>query len=340
MSQQPGQSLRLLSLPAEVQRLILKFIFSSSKIGCDYGAPIVFPTSDDESESNVATAIVVYNRYKEAIVSDGVPIYELNKDEMLQLTQYNHLFDSDAHLQWESYVTFHFPSTVAMLDILLGPSFPVSRRALIRKLVVHGTPLPLYGFDKSSYVTHSCSSALQVIEGLQLRSLHYHDVYLRHDDGWGRMGYPVNLTGLLEVRGWQELKVFSPDPEFVEAEVNGLDERVKDINTAKPGFDMCFTIHTPVKISTDDGARLSVLNYSSHCTAMEASTDVEDDMKDDELLVIAAQRSSSPQVTAEAGSEARWGLIPDLLAKMSWHELRMEGSYLVDEGIEDPCGHL
>lgn len=326
----------LLDLPAEVQRLILRCIFSGAQVGCNYGPPIDLPSSEGESDNEVDFAkLTLHDRYGEAIVSDVVPIYKLNEDETLRLTQYKYIFDPEARLSWEPHVTFYFPTTVAMLDVLLGPAFPVARRALIRKLVVHGYPLPLYVADKSSYTTHSFHDALRVIEGLRLDSLHYHDVYLPNDDGWGRMAYPTFLGGLPATRRWHELKVFSPDPKLEESEVQHLTEEVQRLNSSTEDS-IDFQIHVPVKIQTDDRASPSdILRRGS-----SASFDVENDSHESEVLVMSAHRSIQVRTTSEVAAQHDWGFLPDLLIKMSWHELRKEGSFLVSEGVDDPCAHL
>lgn len=335
------QPFRLLDLPAEVQRLILQIVFASTKLTCAYGAP-----------------------YTPALIRPGrvnPPIYELDVEESLRLTQLKHIFAEDARVPWESFSTFEFPTTVAILDVLLAPSFPVKRRSLIRHMVVYGYPLPLYGLDQGSFTVHFTNDAIEALEGLQLETLEYRDICLRRNESiGGTVGYVRQLEGLLEMQGYRQLKVFSPDPRVTDDELDRWQHQTEVQRQELKEDNFVFEIHTAVISSSVSRRQISndvnfpeaydeaetmaegrlVGNLDGTVAIGQDTSIQEETWPGEDVLVMTVRRCSAARVIMKPIPKQGYTPLVELLNKFTWHEIRRNGSSLFSECTGDPCGYL
>ena len=101
-----------------------------------------------------------------------------------------------------------------MLEALL----PLSQeeRAQLRHIRVKGFPVPLYSLhDSTCYNTHPFATALDMLPGLQLDTLHVEDVYHDEGDGFGHSGTYWEVETLLDTDGWRQLLFYSPTSEML-----------------------------------------------------------------------------------------------------------------------------
>ncbi|KAF7974515.1 hypothetical protein HWV62_12094 [Athelia sp. TMB] len=110
--------------------------------------------------------------------------------------------------------THYFASTNLMLEALL-PLSP-EERAQLRHIHVKGFPVPLYSLhDSTCYNTYPFATALDMLPGLQLDSLHVEDVYHDEGDGFGHSGTYWEVEDLLDTDGWRQLLFYSPTSEML-----------------------------------------------------------------------------------------------------------------------------
>ncbi|KAJ3533156.1 hypothetical protein NM208_g8113 [Fusarium decemcellulare] len=214
----------LRSLPIEIQRLILIPLLSSIEV-----TPVRITSEGVESDE--------FNRDT---------IYRLAQRDVEKLSLYQTIFSTEAREPWESYVQFHFPSTVAMLDILLGPEFTPERRKLIKRVKYVAYPVPLYGQDHSCYMTHFPGNFFSLMTGLELDLLEYEDAYIANDDGWGKEGFTGDATMMIESPGWKRLEVTAEWIRLDEGDRQRFNDVVARIQTERNEPDFSYELDVTV----------------------------------------------------------------------------------------------
>lgn len=326
------QNLHIRRLPIEIQTLILERMFIGEEIWADYAENFEVAEEDRFHDEPRWYS----KRDGTGIECDTIPIYALESRTVEKFDAWNSIFAPKARIPWESHATFMFPSTLALLDVMLSKDFPPTRRSLIRRLVIDATPLPMYGTDMSSYVTHDLEHALRFISGLQVDTFVYRDVYLVHDDGWGRRALAYSLRGMLASNGWRNLDFMTVDTELKEEEVSSLFATAEKIRQQRNESDFNFFLPRN-KVTTDENGHITGILTSNATTDTD---DAETRGNRADLPLMKVVRGNSASLGPQTPGENSWGILEQLLQSMSWRDIRLKGKYLVDEGIENPNAHL
>ncbi|KAF4978154.1 hypothetical protein FDECE_18260 [Fusarium decemcellulare] len=305
----------LYSLPIEIQRLILIPLLSSIEV-----TPVRITSQGDESDEFTHDTI-----------------YRLAQRDVEKLSLYQTIFSPEAREPWESYVQFNFPSTVAMLDILLGPDFTPERRKLIKRVKYMAYPVPLYGQERSYYTTHFPGNFFSLMTGLELDLLEYEDVYIANADGFAKMGLISDAEIMLGSPGWKRLEVTADWIDLDEDDKQRLNDMVSGIRTKRnePDFsyELDVTVFSEARQDEDVGHQEEVGETNS-----DASSTTEELSWVEGQVRMSVKRGRGADVAPQGERTSK--VLEYLFGKWTWEEIRQAGKYLLDEAMDDPCAHL
>lgn len=346
---------RISQLPIELQTKILVELYLSTVVRTDYGE--ILDDIIPEIEHDVPRAYTKLDG--STVTAETLPLYELVPEDLLSLELYASFFHSDAYVSWESYVTFYFPSAVAMYDILSSEDFWI-RRSLIRYVELVGGPITLNGnlLDVNSLDTNQypCTHFLSTLTGLQLNCLVIKDLALSGDEGFSRDMYILSIVAMILSQCWWYLEIVGPNPHFTKDEVWWLAQQIKQHRedgfrvTLPKTFDRVgsatylppgavLTYDEQGRIIADpppeweypadlaDGSRFSY-HHSAEQNVFET--------------ILTARRGRDVDIlsTGYKQTPAPWELLIEdagicFLNNETWLDMRRAGRQLVDEGRED-----
>ena len=248
---------------------------------------------------------------------------------------------------WHGKVTYWFPCTVALLDVL--GQWSQGKLEAVRHVYVCAFPLPLYPVDKSdSYCTHFIHDALPILTGLRLDMLTVENIWLEADgedlEGWGLGATYYEVSQLLLSSGWKELRYVCGTPGFFARELRAIDEAVGAMRQERNEPNYWYAI---------SATRPRLCGLVSHdVNGNRTEQDSEEDKA--EVAEWEATHPDFPtpveratQVRARRGTEkyaqsgdGRTEWIEGLMRRFTWAEMRQTGKYLVDDGMQDASAHL
>ncbi|KAH7022034.1 hypothetical protein EDB80DRAFT_693956 [Ilyonectria destructans] len=297
--------------PIELQRAILTCLLSSIEIQPVPGDPIIFKQVDRHEPG--------YCKYQDAQgnqhTSDTFPLYQFNKADIDKLNCYRSIFSVEAREPWETHAQFNFPSTLAMFDILLGPQFPTARRKLVKKVKLVGYPVPMFGNNHPAWHTHTLADFLPRMEGLELNVLEYIDVFFPSDDDRGRDLCIRVIQFFLQAPRWKMLQVRCHDLQLTEAERDKFEKLAEEIRRDR----------------NEAGFRYDLDVKTSRIKREENS----DEGEEEERLTIIVKRGRGADTSTKGP-----GIADFVLADKTWHQVRSDGSYIVDNGDKDPSDYF
>ena len=276
-------------------------------------------------------------------------------ETIIQFNAWKDLFQLDHQFAWESHVTFNFPSSVALLDVLSSDEFPTGRRSLLRRVEVFGSPIPIMAPDDSPsmYVPHELGVALPFITGLRLDTLIYKDAYRRDGDP-GRSYLSDELTSVSMSCGWHKL-IFTCTQELVldKNEIRTVETQAARIRQIRDEQDFELVLPERSAVIQDLTCDLNSLDLSSASVAIkspETQRPIRDNLVGRDMsrvsgrrhryMVMMAVRGKSADVLPNGKPFEAHSLLHNLLESMSWMDLRYSGAYLMEEGLDDPNSHL
>jgi hypothetical protein len=247
--------------------------------------------------------------------------------------------------------SFHFRSTVAMLDTLM--TFSREQIEQIRCIRVKGFPFPLYEHEEAfMYTTYGFPYVLPLFPGLQLDRLIVEDPY--HDegvnDGWGDTGAYCDVDSLLESDGWRELEYISPTTDFLHpagmAGAFNWEQLLRSRDGANSDAEVVIRRAKGPKVpgATEDGGNFIVYTASTKDDDASnaeagADTDGDDEGEDDadrrEVRVIVTRGKNADYVQREGKLHET---IESVFDNMTWDEIKETGLYVPSE--DDPCDYL
>ncbi|KAF2212025.1 hypothetical protein CERZMDRAFT_97942 [Cercospora zeae-maydis SCOH1-5] len=258
---------------------------------------------------------------------------------------------------WHSAVTYHFPSTVAFIDVL--SQWPDDKLRTLRHVYVIDTPLPVFAFANPGFhVTHNFAEALPLFPGLCLDVLTVENVWLqpggRPLDAWCFSATVGTMKRLLTTNGWKKLHYISGILPLYPTQMKQLDAVVDSYRTEQQEPDFCYGLGRirpqvyPLDnpLARDDppeneSVMAEVVEQWYKDNPEEVPLRDEhhylDDVKDLHLAMWAERGANSNFV--QDGS-AISSTLESLQSNISWVELRQTDEYLVSDGVEDPTSHL
>ncbi|KAM5354962.1 hypothetical protein ACJ41O_001608 [Fusarium nematophilum] len=322
-------------LPIEIQRLILVSLLSSIKVTPVRGGAII---ADEESNLRNTSLFTFQDTEGNDFESDTIPLYKLPPQEIDNLNLYRSIFSPEAREPWESHVQFSFPSTLAMLDILLGPDFTPERRKLVKRVKYVAYPVPLYGDDPGCYTTHFPGEFFYWMTGLELDALEHKDVYIENDDGFGKMGFTCDAETMMAAPGWKTLEVLADWVKLQDGNRHKLESAAAEIRNERSEPDFSYDLEAVGGAEVGegsgqgDGQGEEVDGTDSDGSNTDESPGAEGHVR------ISVRRGRGANVAPEGVGDSK--VLKYLFAKWTWEQVRLDGRYLVDEGIDDPCAHL
>jgi hypothetical protein len=267
-------------------------------------------------------------------------------------------FSDEIKDEWHSEVTYHFPSTVAFLDVL--SQWREDQVCKLRYVHVIDTPLPLYAFDdRGFYVTHNFSQALPMFPGLQLDLLTIDNIWLLPSgeplDSWCFGATNGTIKRLLLTDGWKRLEYHSGILAFTPTQMDQLEAVVENhrIEQAEPDFSYGLGRVRPLLYSRENlldpsedpedrdiTAELVTQWYEKHAEERQPS-DLDEYYPTEvtELHVAMWAERGAQAKYIQDGSEIS-STLESLKSNISWSELRRNDKYLVDDGLDNPTAHL
>ncbi|KAJ3529094.1 hypothetical protein NM208_g9918 [Fusarium decemcellulare] len=303
----------LQELPIELQRNILVALLSSIEITPVLGDPFFFDEEhQDEGQKRKKDRFYYRDDQGKARQSDTTPLYQFNKVDIDKLGYYGSIFLPEAHEPWERHVRFNFPTCLAMYDVLLGPDFPPTRRKLVKKIKVSCYPIAMIGTIDKVFQWHFLDQSLNcVMDGLELDVLEYTDVFLPRGADENRRARIRGIYNILKAPRWKTLLVRSHELHLTTEErdkFGNLAEEIRD-ERDEPGF--CCDLD----IATESPDRKQTAETSG----------------EDERPCIMAKRGVGADL-----SPGDPGFVTIVMTDKPWHELRLDGSYLVWINDDDP----
>ncbi|KAF4468174.1 hypothetical protein FALBO_4940 [Fusarium albosuccineum] len=314
-------------LPIEIQRLILILLLSSIEVTPVRGDAI---TVDEDVNPWMPGRFTYQDAEDKPFTSDSVPIYNLAHQDIDKVNIYRSLFSFEAREPWESHVQFSFPSTLAMLDVLLGPGFTPKRRKLVKKVKYLAYPVPLYGSNSSCYTTHFPGHFFCLMSGLELDTLEHTDVYMKNDDGFGKTGFMGDAETMMAAPGWKTLEILADGVKLTEDDRLGFKKLQSEIRVTRDEPDFAHDLDaTDASEDNDEEGDEAISNTSS------ASGELP---HEEGQVRITVKRGRTANIAPEGFSDSE--VLKYLFESWTWEQIRLDGRYLVDEGIDDPCAHL
>ncbi|KAF7193740.1 hypothetical protein HII31_04942 [Pseudocercospora fuligena] len=257
--------------------------------------------------------------------------------------------------EWHSKVWYRFPSTVAFIDIL--SQWPEAKVRSLRMVHVVDTPLPLYPYDDHScYHTHDFADALPIFPGLQLDVLVVENIWLlpsgKEVDGWC-LGATYHAIGALAAStGWKELQyrtgILGLTPRL-QRSVEDIVQKRRD-NCNEPDLELTWGRIRPqlsglithnmdgTRINNDPEIDVKEIRewYESH-----PEEPPEDEFPEDvtELDCHFKLRRGAKANYVHDG-KGKSAIIESLMNNIRWVNLRENNQHLVDDGLDQPIGHL
>lgn len=342
-----SRRLNLGSLPVELQAQILTLVYCSVVLHSDYTESI-----DGGRHAELQTFRL---RNGSSLVSEQVPIYQLDSPTVRQLIGWGSLFAPNARVRWESCVTFHFPSTVAMLDVLLGPLFTTEQRSQVRHIDVIGTPVSLDLDEHTGSTSYLFHDILPHLTGLNLHTLTYHEHLPARDPTFPSTAAAATtdhryrpemlrfLQDLSTSPGWKRLTVLSPNLRLSKRETNQLFEFIDEVRASRKEDNFQLTL--PTTALTDKSNIVAVSQYISPATAAVytnagpgARNDIILGWRTREVIVMTVTQTQHTSIKRNPRSNGQ--ALAQLLQTMTWHEIRKKGDYLLGEGRDGPYWSL
>lgn len=264
-----------------------------------------------------------------------------------------HTFNNEIGDSWHKKVTYYFPSTVAFIDVL--SQWPEEKIKQIRHAHIVAYPLPIYHHNATFYTTHFMPDALEMFPGLQLDTLTVENIWLEPNgeplDGWCIGATAIDITCLLQSKGWKEFRYLSGVLALTPREIRNLDERITNMKAERnePGFKYRITRHRPqlaglqtvhphgtAEDENNQDDRDAIEHwYKNHPKEPPQDQSLPEDTEKE--VMVWAKRGTADYVQDGENLDPA---IKELLDHKSWIHHRRDGKMLVSDGMDDPSGHL
>ncbi|KAK4621233.1 hypothetical protein CLAFUW4_06748 [Fulvia fulva] len=342
----------LLGLASELRLAIFEQVFRSITIDIERGEQRVERTvttldrEDDEDGPQISIA---------ESAKRGLSPLPSTPHSVINLKLVNRTFAKEIGDKWHQQVTYHFPSTVAFIDVL--SQWPKEKISSLRHVHVCDTPLPLYPIDQPGcYHTHDFSAAPPLFPGLALDTLTVENIWLEPNgkplDGWCLSATYHALMDLVDTSGWRHFHYQSGilglkpnqlrDIENKIAELKaerGEDDFTYSFRPLRPQLEGLDTLSVDGTITSSDTEeeRAQISEWYAEHPEVEPQGAFPSDVVEKGIAFRASRGSRAKYI--ETG-ERLGPVLKGLMEVMTWSQSRATDEYLVDDGLDNATGHL
>lgn len=328
------------TLPADIRLLIYDWVFYSTTLEAEQDTTPPEPHVQSAAEIEADRV-----RYK---YGDAGNLF-LTPDMPVKLNLVCKLLNEEIRQSWHGKVAYSFPSTMAFVDVL--SQWSEQKIGSVRHIHVVATPLPLHHINHQPdyYSTHFVKDAPPIFVGLKLDLLTVENIWLAGDgepvDGWCLEAVWSDVYCLLAGNGWKEFRYLSGALTFSRKRLQDLKVGIADIMAARGETRYWFEIEEsrpwyPWQWKREESGA-PVKDYYALAHGAELR---EWDAQHPHYV---APTEPSVQVRAKRGTseyaqsgEQKTDVLRGLLEGLGWLEMREDGTYLVDDGCDDPTAHL